>query len=132
MLNTGKSHPGVTGALALGALTLVILQLLSEQQALDLLTVILVAAASVYIGAALAGDNRSTLALETTAGLTFIVVALVGRWYASAVLAWGYLAHGAWDILHHRKITGANTGKTYPVLCWVYDWIIAAVILIRY
>jgi hypothetical protein len=127
-----KSHPGVTGALVLGALTLVIIQVLSEQQALDFLTAILVAAASVYIGAALAGDNRSTLALETTAGLAFIAVALVGRWYASGILAWGYLAHGAWDILHHRKIAGANTGETYPVLCWVYDWIIAAVILVRF
>ena len=127
-----KSHPGVTGALALGALTVIIIQVLSEQQALDLLTAILVAAASVYIGAALAGDSRSTLALEVTAGLAFIVVALLGRWYASAVLAWGYLAHGGWDILHHRKIAGASTGKTFPVLCWVYDWIIAAVILIRF
>lgn len=127
-----KSHPGVTGALALGALTLVIIQLLSEQHALDFLTAILVAAASVYIGAALAGDNGKTLALETTAGLAFIVVALLGRWYASTVLAWAYLAHGAWDILHHRRVAGANTGKIYPVLCWVYDWIIAAVILIRY
>ncbi len=127
-----KSHPGVTGALALGALTVVIIQVLSEQQALDFLTVILVAAASVYIGAALAGDSGSTLALETTAGLAFIVVALVGRWYASGILAWGYLAHGAWNILHHRKIAGANTGKTFPVLCGVYDWVIAAVILIRY
>ena len=132
MLIPVKSHPGVTGALALGALTLAIIQVLSEQQALDFLTAILVAAASVYIGAALAADNRSTLALETTLGVAFIIVALVGRWYDSSVLAWGYLAHGAWDILHHRKIAGANTGKIYPVLCWVYDWIIAAVILIRY
>ena len=47
MLNADmKIHPGVTGALVLGALTLVIIQVLSEQQALDFLTAILVAGQS--------------------------------------------------------------------------------------
>jgi len=123
-------RPGVTGALALTALTLVVLQVLPREQGLDFLTAILVAAAAVYVGAALAARDPSVLALETIAGAAFISVALFGRWYASAVLAWGFLAHGVWDILHHRGIAGADAGKTFPVLCWVYDWILAVVILL--
>ena len=125
-----KRNPGVTGALALTALTLVVLQVLHEEQALDFLTAVLVAAASVYVGAALAAREASVIALETIAAVAFIAVALLGRWYAPAVLAWGYVAHGVWDILHHRGIAGASTGPVYPVLCWVYDWILAAVILL--
>jgi len=122
--------PGITGALILVLLTVILLQVLPRGQALDFLTVVLVAAGAVYIGAALASDDNSTLALEVIAGVAFIAVALLGRWYAVAILAWGYVAHGAWDFLHHRGIAGANAGKTFPVLCWVYDWTIAVVILL--
>lgn len=123
-------NPGITGALILVLLTVVLLQVLPGEQALDLLSAVLVAAAAVYIGAALAGDDHSTLALELTAGVAFIAVALLGRWYAAAILAWGYFAHGAWDILHHRGIAGADAGRIFPVLCWVYDWAIAVVIVL--
>lgn len=125
-------NPGITGALILVLLTVVLIQVLPGERALDLLSAVLVAASAVYIGAALAGDDRSTLALELTAGIAFMAVALLGRWYAAAVLAWGYLAHGAWDVLHHRGIAGAHTGRVFPVLCWVYDWAIAVVILVRF
>lgn len=125
-----KRNPGITGALILVLLTVVGLQILPGERALDFLSAVLVAAAAVYIGAALAGGDGSTLALELVAGLAFIAVALLGRWYAPAILAWGYFAHGAWDFLHHRKIAGAPTGKVFPVLCWVYDWSIAVVILL--
>ena len=123
-------NPGITGALILVLLTVVLLQILPGEQALDFLAAVLVAAGAVYIGAALAGDDNSTLALEVTAGVAFIGVALLGLWYAVAILAWGYFAHGAWDFLHHRGIAGANAGKTFPVLCWVYDRTIAVVILL--
>ena len=125
-----KRNPGITGGLILVLLTVILIQILPGEQALDLLTAILVGAGAIYIGAALAGNDNSTLALETTAGLAFIGVALLGRWYASAILAWGYFAHGAWDFLHHRGIAGAKAGRTFPVLCWVYDWAIAVVILV--
>lgn len=125
-----KRNPGITGALILVLLTVVGLQILPGEQALDFLSAVLVAAAAVYIGAALAGGDSSTLALELIAGLAFIAVALLGRWYAPAILAWGFFAHGAWDFLHHRKIAGAHAGRVFPVLCWVYDWAIAVVILL--
>ncbi len=125
-----KRNPGITGALILVLLTVVLLQILPGKQALDFLSAVLVAAAAVYIGAALAGGDTRTLALELTAGIAFIAIALVGRWYAPAILAWGYFAHGAWDFLHHRKIAGAETGTVFPVLCCVYDWAIAVVILL--
>ena len=125
-----KRNPGITGALILVLLTVVALQVLPGEQALDFLCAILVAAGAVYIGAALAGKDNSTLALELVAGLAFIAVALVGRWYAVAILAWGFFAHGAWDFLHHRKIAGADAGRVFPVLCWVYDWSIGVVILL--
>lgn len=125
-----KRNPGITGALILVLLTVVVLQVLPGEQALDLLSAVLVAAAAVYVGAALAGNDRSTLALELIAGIAFIAIALVGRWYAAGILAWGYFAHGAWDFLHHREIAGAKTGKIFPVLCWVYDWAIGVVILL--
>ncbi len=123
-------NPGITGALVLVLFTVLLLQILPGEQALDFLSAVLVASGAVYIGAALAGDDNSTLALEVTAGTVFITVALLGNWYAVKILAWGYFAHGAWDFLHHRGIAGANAGKTFPVLCWVYDWTIAVVILL--
>lgn len=123
-------HPGVTGALALVAVTLAILQVLPGERALDFLTVVLAAASAVYLGAALAGNDKSTLALETTAGIAFIALALVGRWYAITMLAWAYFAHGLWDLLHHRRIAGAKAGRTFPVLCCIYDWVIAVVIVV--
>jgi len=123
-------NPGITGALVLVLLTVLLLQILPGEQALDFLTAVLVAAGAVYVGAALAGNDNSTLALEVIAGVAFIAVALLGRWYAAGILAWGFFAHGAWDFLHHRGIAGANAGKIFPVLCWVYDWTIAVVILL--
>ncbi len=123
-------NPGITGALVLVLLTVVLLQVLPGEWALDFLTAVLVAAGAVYIGAALAANDTRTLALETTVGVAFIAVALLGRWYATVILACAYFAHGAWDFLHHRGIAGANAGKTFPVLCWVYDWAIAVVILL--
>jgi hypothetical protein len=123
-------NPGITGALILVLVTVAALQVLPGEQALDVLSAVLVAAGAVYIGAALAGNDSSTLALEIIAGTAFITVAVVGRWYSPAILAWGYFAHGAWDFIHHREIAGAHAGKVFPVLCWVYDWIIAAVILL--
>lgn len=125
-----KRNPGITGALVLVLFTVVFVQVLSREQGLDLLTAVLVASGAVYVGAALAGNDKSTLALEVTAGVAFIAVALLGRWYAAAILAWGYFAHGAWDFLHHRGIAGARTGKVFPVLCWVYDWSVALLILV--
>ena len=125
-----KRNPGITGALVLVLFTVILLQILPGERGLDFLTAVLVAAGAVYIGAALAGNDSSTLALETVAGIAFIAVALLGRWYGAIILAWAYFAHGVWDILHHREIAGAKTGKTFPVLCWVYDWSIAVVILL--
>ena len=123
-------NPGITIGLILALVTLVALQALPRNKSLDVLAMILVAAAAVYVGSALVSGDTMTLAIEVGLAAVFFVVALLGRWYLLPVLAGGYVAHGLWDLAKHRFRLGADAGAKYPLACWVYDWIVAAVILI--
>ena len=120
--------PPLLGIL-LAVITGVAAALLGRPRGPELLAAILVAAAAVYPGAALALGERGTIALESVLFLVFTAVALLGLWYSLTLPAVGYFAHGGWDLLHHPHRAGARAGKFFPPFCLVYDVLVGLLIL---
>lgn len=123
-----KLVPVLVGSL-LALATAVAVTLLGKPRGPELLAAVLVAAAAVYPGAALAHGRRRVLLLETLLMIAFAACAILGLWYSYTLLALGYLAHGAWDLLHHPHRAGAPAGRWFPPLCLVYDLLVGAFIL---
>jgi len=123
-----KLGPALLGLLLAG-ITAVVVALLGRPRGPELLAAILVAAAAVYPGAALALGKRGTIALESVLFLAFTAVALLGLWYSFALLAVGYFAHAAWDLLHHPHRAGARAGTFFPPFCLVYDVLVGFLVL---
>jgi hypothetical protein len=116
--------------LILAAATMVVLVLLPSDKGVDLLAILLAAVGAIYIGSALANDRPGETKLETGAALITILLALGGLWLSPYLLAIGYFLHGAWDILHHPEVIKTRIAKWVPPFCLVYDWLIAAFILL--
>ncbi len=118
--------------LAAAVVVCVVVSQLPLRHGLEFFALFLGATATVYVGSALSDGRRGVIFLETAVGLAIFATALAGLWYSSALLAVGYVAHGAWDFFHHPHRAGAEAGKSFPPLCWVFDWVVAAFILFRY
>ena len=118
--------------LAAAVVVCVVVSQLPSRHGLEFFALFLAATAAVYIGSALSAGRRGVIFLETVIGLAIFATALAGLWYSSALLAVGYVAHGAWDFFHHPHRAGAEAGKSFPPLCWAYDWVVGAFILFRY
>lgn len=123
--------PALVGLL-LALATVVAVALLGRPRGPELLAVLLVAAAAVYPGAALAHGTRRTLVIETLVMIAFAAIALLGLWHSLTLLAIGYFGHAGWDLLHHRRRIGAAVGSKFPPFCLVYDVAVGALILAIY
>ena len=113
----------------LAVVTAVIVMLLPKPQALDLLALILVFAAAVYIGFVLLDCRRKERILELAAFSLCAAAALLGLWFSPLILAAGFLAHGLWDSLHHPKAIQTRVVQWVPPFCLIYDWLVAVFIV---
>ena len=88
-------------------------------------------AAVVYVGLAMAGRaSFQWLTLETLGVVLFGAAAFAGvrRW--PVVLAVGWSAHVAWDVILHLDGPGAAyTPAWYPWLCVSFDLVVAGAVL---
>jgi hypothetical protein len=117
----------------LGGATLVILSLLSADIALGLLAILLGMIASVYLGYALADGRLRAFQVEYVGMVAFTALATIALTRQSAVLlALGYLGHGLWDLLHHRRGLEVRMPWWYVPLCLGYDTVVAIYVLIRF
>jgi len=83
---------------------------------------------------------KNALPSEALAALVFTVLGLLGMRLPS-VLAFAYLLHGAWDLLHELHAhAGVDLGGSatlteiplaYGAFCAVYDWCVAAYFITR-
>jgi hypothetical protein len=124
-----KFKPIILGGV-LAAATILGIALFPTDKAVDLLAMLLAIIGAVYIGFALADGRQKELWVELTAAAVTISLAVAGLWYSPFFLVIGYMFHGAWDIGHHPRLIQTRIVGWYPPACVVYDWIVAAFILV--
>jgi hypothetical protein len=117
----------------LGAVTLIVPGLLSRDAAFGLLAILLGMIACVYLGYALADGRLRAFQVEYLGIVAFGAVATLALARGSALLlALGYLGHGLWDLLHHRREAEVRMPWWYVPLCLGYDTVVALYILVRF
>jgi hypothetical protein len=117
----------------LGGATLLIPSLLSRNTAFGLLAILLGMIASVYLGYALADGRLRAFQVEYVGMVIFAALATVALAQGSALLlALGYLGHGLWDLLHHRREVEVRMPWWYVPVCLGYDTVVAIYVLIRF
>jgi hypothetical protein len=91
----------------------------------------LVVAAVIYLSFGLVnGASAVWLAIESFGIIIYGAVAWVGLRWRPSLLALGWAAHVAWDVLLHLYGAGAEYTPTwYPWLCISFDLVIAGAVL---
>lgn len=113
-------HPlPIAGLLAL--ISLPIHAVLPEPLSMQLAAGILALIAGVYIGFAAKDGRISCLILETCVAVLFAVFAMVALAINPLWIVAGYIAHGAWDALHHSPFFDVEMPRWYIPMCAAYD-----------
>jgi hypothetical protein len=116
-----------------GTVTLIIPSLLSADTAFGLLAILLGMIASVYLGYALNDGRLRTFQIEYVGMVVFAALATIALARDSAaLLAMGYLAHGLWDLLHHRSSVDTHMPRWHVPVCLGYDTVVAIYVLVRF
>lgn len=85
---------------------------------------ILIAIAFIYVGFALKTNPTPLIILEISMALVLFFVAVIGYTQRPALLAYGIVFHGIWDILHHNGWFVHTQVPVYlPVFCMTIDLI---------
>lgn len=101
-----------------------------RQRAFQALAVILGYTASLYVGAALAQPRTDLLLEEIAVSAVVGGLAVYGLWRNPKLLMLGFLVHGTWDFFHHVRHLGAPAGTVLPLMCILYDAMMALLILL--
>lgn len=104
--------------------------LLGSSLARDALSLLLAVICAVYVGYGLADGSPRAVITEVSVAAVFFAFALLGLRASSLWLVVGYVLHGVWDYLHRPKLVPTRLPVWYPPFCAVYDWLIAAFIVI--
>jgi len=89
----------------------------------------LIAAAAIYVVfAAVAGDVRAVL-VEIVGLGAFAGIAIIGIRRSANILALGWVAHVAWDVLFHPLTHSGYAPWWYPAACIGFDLVVAAAAL---
>ena len=113
--------------------TLLIPSLLARDTAFGLLAILLGMIASVYLGYALNDGRLRAFQVEYIGMVAFAALATIALARHSAVLlALGYLAHGLWDLIHHRRNVDTRMPWWYVPLCLGYDTVVAIYVVARF
>jgi len=112
--------------------SMIYLLLLPQPLYIEHLAIFLAAIAGVYLGFAAMDGRIRNMILETTVVAVFIALAIVGLKFSLLILAFAYFAHGVWDVFHHPKAIDTKIVAWYPPFCAMYDWSIAAFILVYF
>ncbi len=104
-------------------LLIVVVQLLSRFFSMKLLaTTMLVAIAFIYTGFALKDNPVELTCLEISFSVALYLMAIMGYRSNNALIAWGIILHGAWDILHHNGLlVPTDVPEYWPSFCFIID-----------
>jgi hypothetical protein len=121
---------GMAVGLALGLIANAFAAPLSHQDALVYLAIVLAAIGWVYFGFAIADGRPSAIAVQAVSALVFLNLAFLGVQHDSELLlGLGFVAHAAWDWLHHDGHGPTHVRTWYPPFCVVADLVIAVPLL---
>ncbi len=110
-------------ATVLAIATILVFLVLPDSWVQPSAAVLLAVIAGAYGGFAAKDGRVSAVLIELGGILVFGLLAVVGLREAM-VLAAGYLAHGLWDLAHHRPGPQADLPGWWIPLCVVYDWLV--------
>jgi Family of unknown function (DUF6010) len=85
---------------------------------------------AIYLGFALSDGRLPIVILEALAGTAFIVLALLGLWWAPVFVAVGLILHAFWDLAHRPRLVTTKIPRWYPPFCAAYDFVFAGVFLV--
>jgi hypothetical protein len=89
----------------------------------------LIAAAAVYVVLAASRGTLRDVLIEAGGILLFGIVAFLGIRHRASFLAFGWVAHVAWDLLLHPVNGSSYAPWWYPVLCVGFDLVVAGAIV---
>lgn len=125
---SGPAGAGI--GVILATLLLAPLPFFSQLAGMQFLAVALSFAAAVYFGFAVADGRVMPLLVEFLVAGAFLFAAAAALWANSPpALAGGYLAHAAWDSVHHPRAVDTTVRNWYPPFCVAFDVVVAAFIL---
>jgi hypothetical protein len=122
--------PSMAAGLAAGLLAIAFTAVLPDAVAYVYAGAQLAGIGWVYLGFAVADGRPSAIAVQALSAAAFMTVGYLGAYHESAaVLGAGYLAHGAWDWLHHDDHGPTHVRTWYPPFCVVADVVIGVPLL---
>jgi hypothetical protein len=135
--NSAPAHPplrshvrGMAVGFALGLIATGSSALADRDDALVLNAILLAWIGSVYIGFAIADGRRSSIGVQIVSALVFLEVGYYGYQLDSRLLLGiGFIAHAAWDWLHHNDHGPTRVRNWYPPFCAVADVVIGVPLL---
>jgi hypothetical protein len=84
----------------------------------------------IYFGFGVADGRQSAIAVQALTAVAFMTVGYLGAYHQSAaLLGAGYVAHGAWDVLHHGDHGPTHVRTWYPPFCVVVDVVVGVPLL---
>jgi hypothetical protein len=115
---------------ALGLVAVAYSALAERNDALVFNAILLAWIGSVYLGFAVAEGRRTSIGVQAISALLFLEIAYYGYQLDSRLLLGiGFIAHGAWDLLHHDNRGPTRVRSWYPPLCVVADIVIGIPLL---
>jgi hypothetical protein len=115
---------------ALGLVAVAYSALAARDDALVFNAILLAWIGSVYLGFAVAEGRRTSIVVQAISALLFLEIAYYGYQLDSRLLLGiGFIAHGAWDWLHHDNRGPTRVRSWYPPLCVVADVVIGVPLL---
>jgi hypothetical protein len=127
--NFPAAHPYWAGVL-LGVATIPVFIALTKPLAQQWGALLLALIGGAYVGFAARDGRLSANLIELAGAVAFAAVGLAGLQFNPLWIAAGYVAHGFWDLFHHRHGPSAHTPHWYIPFCVVYDWIVGAFLLV--
>lgn len=88
-------------------------------------SVVLMVIAACYAVFALYIGHRSELIMETSVGLAFFVLAVMGYYRNMWLIVIGLLAHSIYDLIHQYFLPYDGNPKWWPAFCYAYDLTVA-------
>ena len=84
-----------------------------------------------YQGFALNDGRIAIMVLEGLVGTAFLVLALLGLWWAPALVGVGLVLHAIWDLLHSPRLVTTKLPAWYPAFCAAWDFVFAGAFFIH-
>ena len=116
----------ILSALATAFIVITFTILLSKYFSAKLIAAtVLCSIAFIYVGFSLKGNTVNLIVLEVMVTIVFYFIAIVGYVRNNALIAYGIVLHGIWDMLHHKALLVKTDIPDYwPLYCLLVDIIL--------